>query len=75
MWDQCFSIALPTYREVLDLEEQLRKFELELPFSFRHQTTQMATARPYLTYQVCVLFSLRDDIYGPTPSIERSPWT
>ncbi|KAF8506033.1 fungal-specific transcription factor domain-containing protein, partial [Russula emetica] len=51
MWDQCFGIALPTYREVLDLEEQLRKFELELPFSFRHQTTQMAAARPYLTYQ------------------------
>jgi hypothetical protein len=75
MCDQCFGIALPTYREVLDLEEQLRKFELELPYSFRHQTTQMATARPYLTYQVCVLFSLRDNIYGPTPSIKRSPWT
>ena len=73
--DQCFSITLPTYREVLDLEEQLRKFELELPFSFRHQTTQMAAARPYLALQVCVLFSLRDDIYGSTPSIKRSPWT
>jgi hypothetical protein len=71
MWDQCFGIALPTYREILDLDEQLSKFELELPFSFRHQTTQMAAARPYLTYQVCVLFNLRDDIYGPTPSIER----
>lgn len=51
MWDQCFSIALPTYQNVLDFEEQLGKFELGLPFSFRHQTTQMATARPYLTYQ------------------------
>ena len=75
MWDQCFSIALPTYRQVLDLEEQLRKFELDLPSSFRHQTTQMAAARPYLTYQVCVLFSLRDDIYVPTLSLMRLPWT
>ena len=71
MWDQCFGIALPTYREILVLDEQLSKFELELPFSFRHQTTQIAAARPYLTHQVCVLFSLRDYIYGPSPSIER----
>lgn len=71
MWDQCFGIALPTYREILDLDEQLSKFELKLPFSFRHPTTQMAAARPYLTHQVCMLFSRRDDIYGPTPSIER----
>lgn len=75
MWDQCFSTALPTYRQVLDLEEELRKFEPNLPYSFRHQTTQMATARPYLTYQVRVLFSLQDCIYGPTPSIKRWPWT
>ena len=71
MWDQCFGITQPTYRGVLDFEEQLRKFELDLPISFRHQTTQMAAARPYLAYQVCKLFSLRDDIYGPTPSIKR----
>jgi hypothetical protein len=55
----------------MDLEEQLRKFELELPSSFRYQTTQMAVARPYLSFQVCVLFSLRDDIHGATPSIIR----
>lgn len=71
MWDRCFSIALPTYRVVMDLEDQLRMFELELPSSFRYQTTQMAVARPYLSFQVCVLFSLRDDIHGATPSIIR----
>jgi len=51
MWDQCFSTALPTYRVVIDLEEQVRQFELELPSSFRYQTTQMAVARPYLSFQ------------------------
>jgi len=56
MWDQCFSVAQPTYRVVIDLEEQLKKFELELPLSFRHQSTQMVAARPYLAHQVCVLF-------------------
>lgn len=54
MWDQCFSVTLPTYRVVMDLEEQLRKFELELPASLRYQTTQMAVARPYLSFQVCM---------------------
>lgn len=56
---------------VMDLEEQLRKFELELPSPFRYQTTQMAVARPYLSFQVCVLFSLRGDIHGATPSLIR----
>ncbi|KAI9508667.1 fungal-specific transcription factor domain-containing protein [Russula earlei] len=51
MWDQCFSITLPTYRAVIDLEEKLRKFELELPASLRYQTSQMAIARPYLSFQ------------------------
>jgi hypothetical protein len=55
----------------MDLEEQLRKFELELPSPFRYQTTQMAVARPYLSFQVCVLFSLRGDIHGATPSLIR----
>jgi len=51
MWDQCFSITLPTYRVVIDLEERLRKFELGLPAPLRYQTTQMAVARPYLSFQ------------------------
>ncbi|KAH9998335.1 fungal-specific transcription factor domain-containing protein [Russula vinacea] len=51
LWDQCFSTALPTYRVVMDLEEQIMQFELELPSSFRYQTTQMAVARPYLSFQ------------------------
>jgi hypothetical protein len=55
----------------MDLEEQIMQFELELPSSFRYQTTQMAVARPYLSFQVCVLFSLRDDVHGATPSIIR----
>jgi hypothetical protein len=38
----------------MDFEEQLRKFELELPASLRYQTTQMAVARPYLSFQVCM---------------------
>lgn len=57
IWDQCFCVTLPTYRVVLDLEEQLRKFELELPTSLRFQTTQTAVSRPYLPlqYQMLVL--------------------
>src|ERR1700761_149015 len=55
IWDQCFCITLPTYRVVVDLEEQLRKFELELPTSLRFQTTQTAVSRPYLPLQVCTL--------------------
>ncbi|KAI9467286.1 hypothetical protein BJY52DRAFT_1182729 [Lactarius psammicola] len=51
IWDQCFSVTLPTYRVVVDLEEQLRKFELELPTSLRFQTTQTAVSRPYLSLQ------------------------
>ncbi|KAI0053037.1 hypothetical protein FA95DRAFT_1601390 [Auriscalpium vulgare] len=51
IWDQCFSIALPSYRTVIDIEEQLRKFERELPASFRYQSTQTTLSRPYLSYQ------------------------
>ncbi|KAH9173397.1 fungal-specific transcription factor domain-containing protein [Lactarius sanguifluus] len=57
IWDQCFCVTLPTYRVVLDLEEQLRKFELEIPTSLRFPTTQTTVSRPYLTlqYQMLVL--------------------
>ncbi|KAH9071641.1 fungal-specific transcription factor domain-containing protein [Lactarius deliciosus] len=56
-WDQCFCVTLPTYRVVLDLEEQLRKFELEIPTSLRFPTTQTIVSRPYLAiqYQMLVL--------------------
>ena len=57
IWDQCFCVTLPTYRVVIDLEDQLRKFELDLPSSLRYQTTQMAVARPYLALQVCMTSS------------------
>jgi hypothetical protein len=57
----------------MDWEEQLKKFELELPTSLRYQTTQVATARPYLSLQVCMLLSPRDhdNIHGATSSINR----
>ncbi|KAI0248675.1 fungal-specific transcription factor domain-containing protein [Lactifluus subvellereus] len=51
IWDQCFCVTLPTYRVVMDMEDQVRKFELDLPTSLRYQTTQMAVARPYLALQ------------------------
>ena len=73
IWDQCFSTTLPTYRVVMDWEDQLKKFELELPTSLRYQTTQMATARPYLSLQVCMLLSARDDIHRPTSSFNQWP--
>jgi hypothetical protein len=57
IWDQCFCVTQPTYRVVIDLEDQLRKFELDLPSSLRYQTTQMAVARPYLALQVCITSS------------------
>ncbi|KAI0320608.1 hypothetical protein OF83DRAFT_1103821 [Amylostereum chailletii] len=50
-WDLCFGITLPTYQNVLELEQTLRKFELEIPSSLRYQTAQSALARPYLTFQ------------------------
>jgi len=48
----------------MDWEEQLKKFELELPTSLRYQTTHMATARPYLSLQVCMLLNTRDDSWS-----------
>jgi hypothetical protein len=70
IWDQCFSVTLPTYRVVIDAEDQLRKFELDLPASLRYQTTQVAVARPYLSLQVCMSSSLQDDAHGMTSSIK-----
>jgi hypothetical protein len=64
IWDQCFCVTLPTYRVVVDVEDQLRKFELDLPASLRYQTTQMAVARPYLAVQVCMSLSSWGDIDG-----------
>ena len=58
----------------MDWEEQLKKFELELPTSLRYQTTQVANTRPYLSLQVCMILTLRDDIHGATSSINRLQW-
>ncbi|KAH9048954.1 fungal-specific transcription factor domain-containing protein [Lactarius hengduanensis] len=57
IWDQCFCVRLPTYRVVLDIEDELRKFELEIPTSLRFPTTQTTVSRPYLAlqYQMLVL--------------------
>ncbi|KAI0265106.1 fungal-specific transcription factor domain-containing protein [Gloeopeniophorella convolvens] len=55
IWDACFSVALPTYRMIMDFEEELRKFDLDLPTSLRYQTTQVALARPYLAFQYKML--------------------
>jgi hypothetical protein len=70
IWDQCFCITLPTYRVVMDAEDQLRKFELDLPASLRYQTTQVAVARPYLSLQVCMSSNLQYDAHGATSSIK-----
>ncbi|KIM90631.1 hypothetical protein PILCRDRAFT_916 [Piloderma croceum F 1598] len=51
MWDQCFCTNAPSYQTVIDIERQIRTFELELPGSFRLQSTQGAMARPYLALQ------------------------
>lgn len=52
IWDECFATRLPSYRVVFELEEEIRKFELELPSSFRSQTMQNAVERPYFLFQV-----------------------
>lgn len=52
VYDGFFSLTLPTYQDVLDLEEQVRKFELEVPSSLRYQTTNDDKLRPYLAFQV-----------------------
>ncbi|ETW83845.1 hypothetical protein HETIRDRAFT_415584 [Heterobasidion irregulare TC 32-1] len=54
IWDSCFAINLPTYRTVVDFENRIRKFELDLPASFRYQSPQVAQSRPYLQFQVCM---------------------
>ncbi|KZV64820.1 hypothetical protein PENSPDRAFT_756965 [Peniophora sp. CONT] len=51
VYDGFFSLSLPTYRDVLDLEDQVRKFELEVPSSLRYQTTSDDRLRPYLAFQ------------------------
>jgi len=48
----------------MDWEEKLKKFELDVPTSLRYQTTQMATARPYLSLQVCMPLSPGDGTHG-----------
>ncbi|KAI0306905.1 fungal-specific transcription factor domain-containing protein [Multifurca ochricompacta] len=71
VWDQCFCVTLPTYRVVMDLEEQLRKFELELPMSLRYQTTQIAVARPYLSLQYQMLVSEEKDFDDLSPQDKK----
>jgi len=61
VWDTCFAARRPTYGSLFALEGQIQKLELDLPSSFRSQTLQEATERPYyvlfqnrmLTLQIC----------------------
>ncbi|KAF9468867.1 fungal-specific transcription factor domain-containing protein [Collybia nuda] len=53
MWDNCFAMYSPTYRDIFHIEEDIKRFELDLPSSFRLPTLQVATDHP------CVLFQNR----------------
>ena len=62
VYDGFFSLTLPTYKDVLHLEEQVRKFELDIPASLRYQTTSDDRLRPYLGFQVS-LATLSEEIH------------
>lgn len=52
MCDECFGAHLPTYRTVMDYEDKLRGFDWDIPNSLKYQSSQVAAARPYLSFQV-----------------------
>ena len=52
MWDRCFSIKLPTYRMVIDIENEIRKFESEIAPALNATLPQPADSPPYLIFQV-----------------------
>lgn len=56
MCDDCFGAQLPTFRTVMDYEDQLRSFDCDIPNSLRYQPTQVAAVRPYLSFQVTFSF-------------------
>jgi len=56
MWDQCFCAVVPSYRMILDIEDQIRRFELDIPACFRSQSVQATHTKPYhLLFQNQVL--------------------
>jgi hypothetical protein len=52
MWDKCFCAAIPSVRTILDIEDQIRQFELDIPTCLRSPSVQVALTRPYLLFQV-----------------------
>ncbi|EIM88510.1 uncharacterized protein STEHIDRAFT_130428 [Stereum hirsutum FP-91666 SS1] len=55
MCDECFGAHLPTYRTVMDYEDKLRGFDWDIPNSLKYQSSQVAAARPYLSFQHQIL--------------------
>lgn len=72
MWDRCFAMHPPSYRDVFNIEEDIKRFELDLPSSFRLPTLQAATEHP------CVLFQVRPNSLNtvdPFEPIQSEPCT
>jgi hypothetical protein len=53
MWDKCFTPHPPSYKDIFGIEEDIKKFELDLPSSFCLPTLQAATEHPCVLFQVC----------------------
>ncbi|TCD70846.1 Factor arrest protein 11 [Steccherinum ochraceum] len=51
MWDRCFGIKLPTYRMVIDIENEIRQFESEIAPALNATLPQSADSPPYLIFQ------------------------
>lgn len=52
IWEECFSVQMPTYSVVMAIEDEIRKFELSLPAAFRSHSIHGTMERPYLLFQV-----------------------
>ncbi|KAF8897269.1 fungal-specific transcription factor domain-containing protein [Infundibulicybe gibba] len=77
MWERCFASQIPSYKSILDFEEEIRKFERDLPTSFRSQTTQTAVNMPYLLFQNRIttlqIYHARAILLRPILLIKNSP--
>ncbi|KAI0081682.1 hypothetical protein K474DRAFT_1129188 [Panus rudis PR-1116 ss-1] len=51
MWDQCFGVELPTYRTIINLEEEIRKYEAEIPVPINARVPQTVESPLNIAFQ------------------------
>ena len=52
MCDRCFSVKLPTYRMVIDIENEIRAFESQIAAPLNAALPKSGESPPYLVFQV-----------------------